>query len=181
MTVKDDTSGDAAAVEAAEAKAAEEEAAAKAAEEAAPVDHAADAAKWKAMSRKHEAQAKSNSEAAKRLAEIEDANKSEQQKASDAAAAAEKRAVDAEGRALRFEVASEKNVPQKLMKFLAGGTREEIEASADELLEAIKPDTGDSSGGKPKEKLRPGADNSADADDDEDPRVIAARIPRSSF
>ena len=41
----------------------------------------AEAAKWKALARKHEAQAKANADAAKRLAEIEAANQSDTEKA----------------------------------------------------------------------------------------------------
>lgn len=57
------------------------------AEPTAEVDHAAEAEKWKALSRKHEAQAKANAEAARRLAEIEEANKTEEQKRADREAA----------------------------------------------------------------------------------------------
>jgi ribosomal protein S18 len=44
-------------------------------------DAAAEAAKWKSLARKHEAQAKANADAAKRLAEIEAANQTEVEKA----------------------------------------------------------------------------------------------------
>lgn len=69
--------------------------------------------------------------AAERLAEIEAANKSEAEKTAERLAAAEKRAAELEVQALRAEVANEKGVPAKL---LAGGTREELEAAADELI-----------------------------------------------
>lgn len=60
---------------------------------------------WKAEARKWEARAKENSTAAARLAEIEDASKTEAQKAAEARKAAEERAIAAEARALRREVA----------------------------------------------------------------------------
>ena len=69
--------------------------------------------------------------AAGRLAEIEAANKSEAEKTAERLAAAEKRASELEAQALRAEVANEKGVPAKL---LAGATREELEAAADELI-----------------------------------------------
>ena len=49
-----------------------------------------DLAKWKALARKHEANAKANAAAARRLAEIEDANKSEAERLSARAEAAER-------------------------------------------------------------------------------------------
>ena len=62
---------------------------------------------WKAEARKWESRAKENSQAAARLAEIEDANKTEVQRATEAQEAAERRAADAEARALRRDVALE--------------------------------------------------------------------------
>ncbi len=68
---------------------------------------------------------------AAKLAEIEAANQTEAEKAQARLEAAEKRATELEAQALRAEVANEKGVPAKL---LAGGTREELEAAADELI-----------------------------------------------
>ncbi|MFE9955842.1 hypothetical protein [Micromonospora sp. NPDC005299] len=62
---------------------------------------------WKAKSRDWERKAKANADAAKRLAEIEEANKSEADKAAERLAKAEQTARDAEARALRREVALE--------------------------------------------------------------------------
>lgn len=75
-------------------------------------DWAAEAEKWKALARKHEGTAKANSEAAKRLAEIEESQKSEVEKAvaaarkegeSEATNRANARLVSAEARALAAE------------------------------------------------------------------------------
>lgn len=145
----------------------------------APVDHEAEAAKWKALSRKHEDQAKSNSAAAKRLQEMEDANKTEAQKAADTTAAAVKRAEEAEQRALRFEVAGEKGLTPAQAKRLVGATKEELEADADELLESFKPPEKPKPGAKPKEKLRGGTE--PDTDPEEDPKKIADRITRGGW
>lgn len=132
-------------------------------------DYKDEVAKWRAMSRKHEAQAKTNSDAAKRLAELEDANKSETQKLADKVSAAEKRTADAEAKATRYEVASELGVQAKHLKYLSGTTREDIEASAKGILDDFpevyaKSDTDDARPTRPKERLRAGAASDADPD-----------------
>jgi hypothetical protein len=60
---------------------------------------------WKAKAREWEKRAKDNKSAADRLAEIEEASKSEAQKAADRLAAAERKAVEAEARVLRRDIA----------------------------------------------------------------------------
>lgn len=62
---------------------------------------------WKAKAREQEKRAKENAAAAKRLAEIEDAQKAEAQKAADALTKAEQRALEAEKRALSLEIATQ--------------------------------------------------------------------------
>lgn len=66
-----------------------------------------------------------------------DADKTEAQKLADRATAAEKAAADAEARALRLEVAQAKGLTAGQAKRLQGSSREELEADADELLEAF--------------------------------------------
>lgn len=68
---------------------------------------------------------------AAKLDEIENAQKTELQKALERAEAAEKRANTAEFESLRSRVASAKGVPASA---LTGATEEELSASADELL-----------------------------------------------
>jgi len=68
---------------------------------------------------------------AAKLAEIEEANKTEAEKAQARAEAAEKRAIELEAKALRAEVAAAKGVPVNL---LTGSTQEELEAAADALI-----------------------------------------------
>jgi hypothetical protein len=92
---------------------------------------------WKSKAREQEKRAKDNAKAAERLAEIEEATKSESQKAADKIAAETQRANEAEARLLRYEVAAEKGIPAKAIKLLSGASREEIEASAAEVLELI--------------------------------------------
>lgn len=69
---------------------------------------------------------------AAKLSEIEEANKTEAEKNAERLAAAEAKAAELEYRALRSEVAASKGVPSNL---LTGSTREELESSADALLE----------------------------------------------
>jgi hypothetical protein len=69
---------------------------------------------------------------ASKLTEIEEANKTEAEKVAERLAAAEKRAVELEAKATRAEVAAAKGVPIGL---LSGGTKEELEASADALIQ----------------------------------------------
>lgn len=101
---------------------------------------------WKQMARKNEARAKENADKAKRFDELEEASKSELQKALEAQAAAEARAAAAEVAALRGRVAAAKGVPLDL---LTGATEEEITAAADALLAWRKPADGGQQGKPP--------------------------------
>lgn len=69
---------------------------------------------------------------AEKFDQAEAANKTELQKAQEAAAAAEKRAAAAEAGVLRANVAAAKGVPAEL---LSGSTEDELNAAADKLLE----------------------------------------------
>lgn len=62
---------------------------------------------WKAKAREWEKRAKDNKAAADRLAELEEAQKTEAQKAADRLAAAEKEATEARNEALRYKIATE--------------------------------------------------------------------------
>lgn len=94
-------------------------------------DWQGEAEKWKALARKHEGTARANADAAKRLAEIEDANKTEQQKLAERAANAEQQAEQARVELIRYKVAAEKGVPADL---IVGATEDELTAAADRLL-----------------------------------------------
>jgi len=130
---------------------------------------------WKAEARKWEQRAKANKDAAARLQELEDAQKSEQEKLTEKLSVTEKRAAEAELRAARLEVATEKGLPSSAVKFLTGDTAEELAASADELLGLLKKDEPGPSG-RPKERLKPGA--SPPGDPEPDLRQIADAILR---
>lgn len=86
---------------------------------------------WKAEARKWEARAKENTSAAAKLAEIEEANKTAEQKTAERLAAAEAKAAELELKAARAEVAAEKGVP---MGLISGSNRAEMEAAADALI-----------------------------------------------
>lgn len=105
-----------------------------------PTDWKAEARKWEARAKENATKARTNEGAAQRLQEIEDANRSELEKANARADAAERRAAEAEARSLRADVAAEKKVPVEL---LSGSTREELEAAADKLIEFKGPERTD--------------------------------------
>lgn len=98
---------------------------------------------WKAQARKAEDLVKRKTagasaeevralkEKARRLDELEEASKSELEKAQARAEAAEKALAEASVTALRATVAADKGVPASL---LSGSTQEELEAAADALL-----------------------------------------------
>lgn len=87
---------------------------------------------WKAEARKWETRAKENNAAAKRLAEIEEASKTEAERQADRFAQLQAENARLQAEALRAQVAATKGVPADL---LAGATEEELNAAADRLLE----------------------------------------------
>lgn len=128
---------------------------------------------------------KANDEAASfrhKLKELEDRDKSDSEKLTERVTAAEKRAAEAEARALRLEVASAKGLTPSQAKRLVGATREELEADADEILADFAPQRpGEHEtpppGGRPKERLRGGGDPTEEPEET-DPRKLADLIPR---
>lgn len=137
-------------------------------------DYKAGEAKWKAMSRKHEADAKTNRDAAKRLAEIEEATKTEAQKVADKAALSDKAAADATQELARLRVAMRKGLTEAQAKRLIGATEEDLEADADELLASFTTkdaSDGDKSSTRPKEKLRSGSTNADELSTDPQQRA----------
>lgn len=102
-----------------------------------PAKLAEEVSKWKSLARKHEATAKQNTAAARRLQEIEDANKTELQKAQDAANAAEERARKAEENHNRVIAAATHDLPVELIDVLGSGTEDEIMARAESIATAV--------------------------------------------
>ena len=88
----------------------------------------------RAEAAKYRTEAKANAEAAARLREIEDTQKTEAQRVTEELQEVTRRAEEAELRALRIEVAAEKGLTPAQAKRLVGATKEELEADADEIL-----------------------------------------------
>lgn len=146
-------------------------------------DWEAEATKWKALARKHEKAAKENADAARRLAQIEESGKSEQERLAEGRQAAEERAAAAEREAARLRVALRKGLTDVQARRLVGSTEDELEADADELLATFapaQPESDTNLPSRPREHLRPGARPEA-TPDETDPAKLAEAIPRSAF
>lgn len=92
---------------------------------------------WKAEARKWEARAKENSEAAKRLASIEDAAKSDLDKANERAAAAESARMKAESENTRLSVLAEFQIPPDYQGLVKGSDESEIRDTATKVAALI--------------------------------------------
>lgn len=147
-----------------------------------PDDPQAEIKKWRDLSRKHEAEAKKNADAAKKLEAIEAASKSDLEKANEAQTAAERRTTDLERQLARTNVALSKGLTASQAKRLVGDTQEELEADADELLSTFKPADGDDGRGgtgiprRPAERMAPGAKPDTEPEPKEED--LAAAIQR---
>lgn len=110
--------------------------------------------------------------------ELENASKSDVEKLNEKATTAEQRAVAAEAKALRMEIAAEKGLTLAQSKRLSGSTREELEADADELVEMFGGTKNTAPpGGGVKDSLRPaGAGN--ELPEETDPAKLAELHPR---
>lgn len=89
---------------------------------------------------KYRTEAKANADAAARLAEIEDADKSEQQKLTDQLTKITAERDEAVTSAARLRVAVSKGVPAELVDRLRGDTEDELAADADKLLALVVKD-----------------------------------------
>lgn len=95
------------------------------------IDWVAQARKWEQRAKDANKRVKELEPVAAKAVELEEASKSELQKAQERAEAAERALAEATATAVRAEVAAAKGVPVAL---LSGDTREALEASADALL-----------------------------------------------
>lgn len=95
-------------------------------------DWKAEARKWESRAKENLSAAKANEVAAKRLTEIEEAQKTETQKQQEALEKAQNELAELTVAKTRAEVAAAKGVPAAL---LSGSTQEELESAADALLE----------------------------------------------
>lgn len=95
-------------------------------------DWQAEARKWEKRSKENLVAAKANEDAAKRLAAFEESQKTEAQKLQEERDQAKADLATERAARLRAEVAASKGIPASL---LSGSTQEELEASADALIE----------------------------------------------
>jgi Domain of unknown function (DUF4355) len=139
---------------------------------------ATELAKWKTEARKWEGRAKSNSEAAAQLKEIQNKNKTDLQRAQEAQQEAERQRDEATAMHHRVMAAASNNLPVGLIDYLGSGTEEEImeratgigqeiEAEVDRRVkEALAGGTqgrnGFRQGARPVESMRAGAAPSSD-------------------
>lgn len=94
---------------------------------------------WKSKAREQEKRAKDNAQAAKRLAEIEEAQKSEAEKSADRIRALEGEAEAAKRDALRFKVASKYGIgDEDADLFLTGSDEESLTKQAERLAGRIE-------------------------------------------
>lgn len=122
-------------------------------------------------------------EAEERLAEFENAGKSEVEKLTERVTAAEQAAGTASSEAARLRVALAKGLTESQAKRLVGSTVEELEADAEELLKAfgaVAGNEGEEEEGQgltstPRERLRSGSLPASEADET-DPLKIADAI-----
>lgn len=142
-------------------------------------DLKAELEKWKREKRKWEERAKENAKAADKLAEYENANKSELERLTEAQRASDERAAKAERELARMRVAMRKGLTEAQAKRLVGDTDEELEADADELMESFQPAKPEESADtglprRPTERLRPGA--RPEAEPQPSPKDIVDRV-----
>jgi hypothetical protein len=81
---------------------------------------------------------KARQELEAKLTEYEERDKSELEKLTGKLTKTEQRAAQAEAQLLRFQVAKDKEIPADAVDLLNGNTREDLEASADKILNLVK-------------------------------------------
>lgn len=125
---------------------------------------------WKQKAREQEARAKSNATAAQRLAEIEDAQKTEQQRLADRQAAIERERDEARAEGLRYKAAATHGISEDYFDLLGSGDAETISDRAERVggllkenaalkaeVEALRAGKPAPTNGRPVEALKPGA------------------------
>lgn len=148
-------------------------------------DWKAEAEKWKRLSRKNEATAKS---AGEKLREYEDANKTESQRLQEERDANRSRAELAETKLKKREIA-EARAPEHatvkqiaaVAKRLSGESDEDLEVDADELFALLAPKPADPPArvpGRPAERMPRGGGDPDEPPEETDPRKLADLIPR---
>ena len=111
--------------------------------------------------------------------ELKEGEKTESEKATARATAAEKRVAELEHAALRSEVANARGLTAAQAKRLVGSTKEELEADAEELAEAFTSQTGEAGKRKPPTRSLSGGSRPADNADTTDYAAIAESVLNS--
>lgn len=93
---------------------------------------------WKAKAREQEKRAKENAEAAKRLAEFEESQKTEAQKIAERAAAAERARDEAIADGLRYKAAAMHGIDEDHFDLLGSGDEEAITGRAERIGSLLK-------------------------------------------
>jgi hypothetical protein len=125
---------------------------------------------WKQKAREQETRAKSNADAARRLAEIEDAQKTEQQRLADRQAQIERERDEARAEGLRYKAAATHGIGEDYFDLLGSGDEETIAGRAERVgsllrenasmkaeLEALRAGKPAPTTARPVEHLKPGA------------------------
>jgi len=99
--------------------------------------HGNDDTDWKAEARKWQKRAQENFGAAEKLAKLEDAEKSAEQRLTEQIQALTKRAEAAEVDALRRRVAADRGLPADIVEFLTGTDEDSVVTQADKLAERL--------------------------------------------
>lgn len=100
-------------------------------------DWKAQARKWEERAKENKAKADANTAAAQRLAELEEANKTAEQKSQERLEAAERRAAELEAKAVLAEAAAGTGVPKEILAGPASTSADDLAAFA-ELIVAFK-------------------------------------------
>ena len=103
---------------------------------------------WKAEARKWEARAKANKEASDKLAELEEEQKTEQQKLTERAEAAERELEATKYESLRLSVIARNEVPEKYQHLVRGADEAELGEAAKAVSELVAASNSPKSGGR---------------------------------
>lgn len=125
------------------------------AENTAPVENASEETHvetqetdWKAEARKWESRARSNKDAAEKLAQIEDAQKSESQRLTERAEQAERELEASRYESLRLSVIARNEVPEKYQHLVRGADEAELAEAAKAVSELVAASNTPKAGGR---------------------------------
>lgn len=120
---------------------------------------------WKAEARKWESRAKENRTAAEELQQLKDAEKSELQRATEAAEAAQRELAASKSEAARLRIAAKHGIGEDHLDLLTGANEDELEAKAEKLAKLITTPT-------TQEPARKGAWAPFDPDEGKSPKSL---------